>query len=54
MHTPNFQFSPYDDYEEWLDGLVFCIFSTPSMGRAENHTRATIIIIIIIIITRTT
>ena len=32
------------------DGLVFCIFSTPSMGRPENHTRATIIIIIIIII----
>ena len=32
------------------DGLVFRIFSTPSMGRPENHTRATIIIIIIIII----
>ena len=32
------------------DGLVFCIFSTPSMGRPENHARATIIIIIIIII----
>ena len=31
------------------DGLVFRIFSTPSMGRPENHTRATIIIIIIII-----
>ena len=31
------------------DGLVFRIFSTPNMGRPENHTRATIIIIIIII-----
>ena len=32
------------------DGLVFCIFSIPSMGRPENHTRATIIITIIIAI----
>ena len=32
------------------DWVVFCIFRTPSMGRPENHARATIIIIIIIII----